>query len=210
VRDRPLSCQGLDSARPSASVGLLSRERAQIEIADLEPGDEHGILAVADILVESFKHIPGCLMTLEDAFVEVRASFGPGRISRKALDESGHPAGWVGGIEQYHGHAFELHPLAVRPSARGRGIGRALVADLEHQARERGAVMVYLGTDDEFGGTSLYGRNLYPDVLGSAARIRNLKSHPYEFYQKCGYVIVGLLPDANGIGMPDILMAKRL
>jgi len=29
-------------------------------------------------------------------------------------------------------------------------------------------------------------------------------------YQKCGFVIVGVVPDANGLGKPDILMAKRI
>jgi hypothetical protein len=42
------------------------------------------------------------------------------------------------------------------------------------------------------------------------ASIRNLKHHPYEFYQKLGYQIVGVIPDANGPGKPDILMAKSL
>jgi aminoglycoside 6'-N-acetyltransferase I len=40
--------------------------------------------------------------------------------------------------------------------------------------------------------------------------IKNLKRHPYEFYQKLGYVIVGVMPDANGLGLPDILMAKSV
>ncbi len=40
--------------------------------------------------------------------------------------------------------------------------------------------------------------------------IKNLKRHPYEFYQKLGYVIVVLVPDANGLGKPDILMAKSI
>jgi hypothetical protein len=42
------------------------------------------------------------------------------------------------------------------------------------------------------------------------ARIENRRGHPYEFYQKLGFVIVGVLPDANGPGKPDILMAKRV
>ncbi len=43
-----------------------------------------------------------------------------------------------------------------------------------------------------------------------AAAIRNPGGHPYEFYQKLGYVIVGVVPDANGFGKPDIYMAKSL
>ncbi|MQC25305.1 MAG: N-acetyltransferase, partial [Chloroflexi bacterium] len=34
--------------------------------------------------------------------------------------------------------------------------------------------------------------------------------HPFEFYQRCGFVLVGMLPDANGPGRPDIYMAKRV
>ena len=29
-------------------------------------------------------------------------------------------------------------------------------------------------------------------------------------YQKCGFVNVGVVPDANGLGKLDILMAKRI
>jgi len=179
-------------------------------ITDLTPEDEATVNAVARMMVTGFTHIPGFCMTTEDALKEVRESFAPGRISRVALDEQGRVVGWIGGIEQYHQHAYELHPLVVDPNVRRQGIGRALVADLEERARSRGAVMMYLGTDDEFSATSLSGIDLYPDVLEHARRIRNLKNHPYEFYQKCGYVVVGVMPDANGPGMPDILMAKRL
>jgi len=35
-------------------------------------------------------------------------------------------------------------------------------------------------------------------------------THAEAFYQKCGFVIVGVVPDANGLGKPDILMAKRV
>ncbi|HEX7593073.1 MAG TPA: N-acetyltransferase, partial [Anaerolineae bacterium] len=88
--------------------------------------------------------------------------------------------------------------------------GRALVHDLEAQARQRGAITVYLGSDDEFGGTNLFGADVYPNVLDHLAAIRNIRDHPYAFYQKCGYAIVGIIPDANGFGKPDILMAKRI
>jgi len=36
------------------------------------------------------------------------------------------------------------------------------------------------------------------------------KDHPVNFYLKLGYVIVGIIPDANGMGKPDILLAKRV
>jgi aminoglycoside 6'-N-acetyltransferase I len=183
---------------------------AGIRITGLGPEDSSMARGVAELLMAAVAHIPGYCRTLDEATAEVRASFGPARVSRVALDGQGEPVGWVGGIEQYGGHSFELHPLVVKPAAQRRGIGRALVADLEEQARRRGAATVYLGTDDEFGGTTLSGVDLYPDVLSHVSTIRNLKSHPYEFYLKCGYAIVGVLPDANGPGRPDIFMARRL
>jgi aminoglycoside 6'-N-acetyltransferase I len=51
---------------------------------------------------------------------------------------------------------------------------------------------------------------LYPDVLGHAARLRNVRGHPYEFYQKLGSVVVGAMPDANGRGKPAIFIVKRV
>jgi aminoglycoside 6'-N-acetyltransferase I len=127
-----------------------------------------------------------------------------------AVDREDKVAGWIGAIEEYNGHAWELHPLVVRQDLRGRGIGSALVADLERLLRDCGASTLFLGTDDEFDQTTLSGVDLYPNVYTHIAAIRNLHHHPYEFYQKQGFVIIGVIPDANGPGKPDILMAKQL
>jgi aminoglycoside 6'-N-acetyltransferase I len=105
---------------------------------------------------------------------------------------------------------WELHPLAVRPASQGKGVGKVLVAALEERIKKAGGLTVMLGTDDEIDGTNLYGRDLYPDVLSAAQQIAVTKGHPYVFYQKLGYVITGLIPDANGFGRPDIIMCKRL
>jgi aminoglycoside 6'-N-acetyltransferase I len=67
-----------------------------------------------------------------------------------------------------------------------------------------------LGADDENGRTSLGGMDLYPDVLGKLRSVQNRGSHPFEFYLRVGYHLVGVIPDANGFGKPDILMAKRI
>jgi hypothetical protein len=36
------------------------------------------------------------------------------------------------------------------------------------------------------------------------------RMHPFLFYRKLGYVVTGVMPDANGRGRPDIFMSKRL
>ena len=182
-----------------------------VRIVDLDPGDERAIGQVAAMLVAGFKeHWPDAWPDLESALEEVRESFGAGRLSRVALDERGEAVGWIGAIPQYHGNVWELHPLVVRPDRQGQGIGRALVADLEERVRERGGITLWVGSDDEAGQTTLSGVDLYPNVWEHVARIENPGRHPYGFYQKLGFVIVGVMPDANGPGKPDIYLAKRV
>lgn len=91
------------------------------------------------------------------------------------------------------------HPLVVHRDHRKQGIGRALVEDFEEQVKTRGGFSIRVGTDDENNQTSLGGIELYPDVLGQLSKIKNLREHPFEFYQKLGFVITGVIPDANGI-----------
>jgi aminoglycoside 6'-N-acetyltransferase I len=101
--------------------------------------------------------------------------------------------------------------LVVKEDARRTGVGRALVAALEERVRGAGALTLYLGTDDDgpAPGTSAGGRDLFPDVLSHAANLR-VSDHPAGFYRRMGFEVVGLIPDANGPGKPDILMAKRV
>lgn len=148
--------------------------------------------------------------TLEAATAEVTESLEPGRISRFAVADSGDVLGWIAGMPQYDGNVWELHPLVVQRDRRLQGIGRGLVADFERQVGGRGGWTVFLGTDDENGRTTLGGVDLYPDVLEKLRSVRNRGSHPFEFYLRVGYHVVGVIPDANGFGKPDILLAKRV
>jgi aminoglycoside 6'-N-acetyltransferase I len=182
-----------------------------MRIVDLTPEQEPAIRQTAALLVEAFReHWPASWPDLESALQEVRESFGEGRISRVAVDQAGNVLGWIGGISEYGGNVWELHPLVVRPDRQRQGIGRALIADLEAQVRARGGFTIQLGTDDVTNMTSLGGANLYPNVLEHLLNIRNLRGHPYEFYLKVGFSIVGVIPDANGPGKPDIYMAKSV
>ena len=183
----------------------------EVKIITLSPDDERAIKQVAALLIEGFKaHVPHAWSHMAAALEEERESFGENKISRIALDRNGEIVGWIGGQSHYDGNVWELHPLVVKPSRQGSGIGRQLVRDLEDIVRKRGGLTVWVGADDEDNMTTLAGVDLYPNVLEHLAQIRNLRRHPYEFYQKLGFVISGVIPDANGRGKPDIFLAKRV
>lgn len=166
----------------------------------------------ANVLTLAFhEHWPDSWADHESAMEEIREMIAPERICRAAIEtETGNILGWIGGISQYDGHVWELHPLVVHPDHQRTGIGRALVADFEAQVRARGGLTITLGSDDENQMTSLAFADLYENTWDHIRNIQNFKGHPYEFYQKMGYVITGVIPDANGPGKPDILMSKRV
>ena len=119
--------------------------------------------------------------------------------------------GWAGLRPLYAKVTWELHPLVVREDRQRQGIGRVLLNAVEAEARRNGALNITLGTDDESGSTSLSQTDWTKhSVLNALQDVRNLREHPYQFYQKCGYQIVGVIPDANGKGKPDIWMWKQL
>ena len=182
-----------------------------MQIIDLSSNNQTAIEQSASMLVSAFKvHWPNAWPVMQSALNEVEEATQPGKIVRAAVDEDGTVLGWIGAISEYDGHSWELHPLVVRPDLQENGLGKALVADLEQQVKFHGGETIYLGTDDEDGMTTLADKDLYKNIPGNLANIRNLKNHPYEFYLKQGFSIVGVIPDANGLGKPDIIMAKRL
>ena len=155
--------------------------------------------------------------TLADALEEVTDRLdnterdGDGESLFLAAVEGDEVLGWIGMLPSYSGRVYELHPLVVRRDQQRRGIGTALVWALEKEAKERGGLTLHLGADDERSGgeTSLANTDLYDDL---PRRLREFEpgTHQAKFYMKLGFKIIGIMPDANGIGKPDIFMAKRL
>jgi len=128
-----------------------------------------------------------------------------------AAVENGEVLGWCGILPSYEGKVFELHPLVVVKHMQRKGIGTMLVKALEDAARSRGGITMWLGADDDKpdGETSLANVDLY-DNLPKHIKEFDPGTHQTAFYLKMGFKVVGVMPDANGIGRPDIYLAKRL
>jgi aminoglycoside 6'-N-acetyltransferase I len=183
-----------------------SVDQARVDITDLQADDLDAVEQAAVLLVDAF---PRWLPTIEMARDEVREALGPDRICLVARSQN-QILGLVGAILQYS-HAWELHPLVVREDIQRKGVGRSLLAALEERVRAEGALTLYLGSDDDgpTPGTNTGGVDLFPDVLSHATRFEVIE-HPAAFYLSEGFEVVGLIPDANGPGKPDVLMAKRI
>lgn len=164
----------------------------------------------AKLLHDSFADLTPAWPDMKAAREEVSLTLLSEKISRVMLDDKGAVIGWAGAEPHYDGHVWELHPLVVAASHRMRGYGRALVEDIEAIVSARGALTLWVGSDDEVNATSLSGVDLYNDIPGAIGNVKNFKGHPYEFYTRLGFCIVGVMPDANGRGKPDIFLAKRV
>ena len=186
-----------------------------MEIRALSPDDQDVRERLAELLVEGFRDFaPDAWPTIEEARETVAECVSAGPILVAHIDGGiacidGGIAGWVGARPTYS-RVWELHPMVVDPACQRGGVGRALVAAIERVVADRGAMTLVLGSDDEVGLTSLFGVDLYPDPLVHLARLEDRGGHPFAFYRKCGFAVVGVTPDANGPGLHDIHMAKRV
>ena len=177
-----------------------------MSLVDLSP-DHPELLEQAAALLHA--RMPEGWPDLEAARAAVWEALDPARLAR-AVVRGGVVLAWAGANERYTDHVWEIHPLVVRADSERQGHGRRLVRDLEEQVRALGIHTMFVGSDDELGLTSLAGVDLYPDVIGHLARLQNLADHPLGFYQRLGYAVIGVMPDASGFGRHDIYLARRL
>jgi aminoglycoside 6'-N-acetyltransferase I len=179
-----------------------------MRLVDLRDQPEQILEQAAALLVDEFdepRGWPNLDLARKEVASVLREGFGIGMLDGDVL------LGWVGGLAEYSGRVWELHPMVVRLAHRRRGIGRQLAAAFETEARNGGGLTATLGTDDDSGMTSLSGVDLYDGVARHLSALRDLgRHHPFLFYLKLGYVVTGVVPDANGRGRPDIYMSKRL
>ena len=178
------------------------------EIIDLDVSDAVLIERLTAITYEAFKeNAPQWLPTPEHARKQLIAAGKPGRLGRVVLD-SGKPAGWIGVIEGRR--IWEIHPIAVAIEHQYKGLGHVLVEEIAAIAKAAGALTLYAGTSDEVGTTNLFGVDLYSDPAESIRTIRPVGRNPYRFWENAGFTIVGLIPDAEGVGKPGIQLARRI
>ncbi|MFY9423250.1 MAG: GNAT family N-acetyltransferase [Bacillota bacterium] len=177
---------------------------------DLRTADSDLKEQAAQVLFEAFRRSnTEAWRTIDEARKEVYECTSEEYICIGAV-EDGRLVGWVG-LRPMYDVTWELHPRVVRPDCQRRGIGRRLVEEVERVARSKGIIGITLGTDDESFQTSLSSKDLDADnVLDELKTITSDGTHPLEFYAKCGYTVVGVIPDANGRRKPDIWMWKRL
>ena len=180
-----------------------------MKIVNMNTLTEHQLTQAAQMLTDE---LPIGWPTLADAIYEIKEEWQDtsGAVFIAALDDD-EVVGWTGILPRYDGRVFELHPLVVRRDQQRKGVGAMLVNKIADIAREKGGLTLWLGADDEENGgeTSLANVDLY-DNLPQHIQDFDPGTHQSAFYMKLGFKVVGVMPDANGIGRPDIYMAKRL
>jgi aminoglycoside 6'-N-acetyltransferase I len=179
-----------------------------VTIEDLRRRQTARVDAAARLLHEAFSPL-GVWTTMAEARDEVVGMFAADRLSRVAIVDD-EVVGWIGAIAEYDGLVWQLHPIVVQEAWRRRGVGRALVHDLERELAARGGLTLWAGADDLIGETSFGSIDLFSALPGAFSSERSWGRHPLPFYRRLGFQVIGVMPDANGPGRPDIFLGKRI
>lgn len=184
----------------------------QTILSDIDYTDGNSLAKLASLSHSASQiHSPNWLPTVEAAMKELQRASEEQILTSMAI-EAGIPRGWIAAHPQGHG-SWEIHPLLVDPAASGQGHGRILVEDIERKMRSKRGISVFLSTSDATHSTNLSDVDLYQDPLAALRDIGvrdKTHGHAYQFWQRIGYTVVGVIPDAEGIGIPSIHLAKKL
>lgn len=182
-----------------------------MKIQDLTPDDTEWIEQAAALLVDyspnraaRWPDLEAAYETIDDILEDEES------VACVALSDAGNVTGFAAASPRYT-HAWELHPLVVGRDHQRRGVGRALVEAVEERVAEDGGLTLYLGADDLDGNTTAAREDLFPGVLDHAQKVEaKSRRHPLGFFEKLGYEVIGIIPDAHGPGQPDVWMARSL
>ena len=178
------------------------------EIIDLDTKDSALVERLAAITFEAFKeNAPDWVPTIDLARNQVVSAGTRGSLGRVIIEQD-QAAGWIGLIKGKH--VWEIHPIAVAIEYQYKGFGHLLVEDVARIATDAGALTLFAGTSDEVGTTNLFGVDLYANPAQSISNIQATGRNPFKFWENAGFTVVGLMPDAEGVGKPAIQLARRL
>jgi len=204
---RDLSLHAID---PIQKYNPLMKK--QVNLSEIDYGDRELLATLASLSHRAGQqHSPNWLRSVDGAMQEIQQASEEGILTSVAFD-NGVPTGWI--AAQHHGYgSWEIHPLLVDPAAGGRGYGKILVQDIERKIRSHGGISVFLSTSDATHSTNLSDVDLYSDPLEALRKIDVRDTdcgHAYQFWQRVGFTVVGVIPDAEGCGVPSINLAKKL
>ena len=152
---------------------------------------------------------PHLLYTEEEAMFEVQKVSADGSVFIVYV-ENDLVQGFIAARPTHGTTGYELYPHVVMPDYQGKGIGTTLLEMLETELKRREASVLFMAVEDEVGQTSLYGEALFQNPTIAFQSVDVASDHPIAFYQKHGFRITGVIPDAFGEGRPDIILAKSL
>ncbi len=204
--EEPVSTPETNPTETISTYSRLTDEPLRDGFFLVEPGDERFVDEAAELLEAVYPHLA---LTPGDAEEEIRRVQTDESIFivRVVEDEL---IGMIGARPTHGSTGFELFPHVVEPTEQNQGLGTVLLYMLEQELARRGATVLFLATEDEFGDTTLFDADLFAQTFESIRSMKAVNWHPFVFYRRRGFQVVGVIPDAFGVGKPDILMAKKI
>lgn len=180
-----------------------------MRIVDLCNEDDGVVEQVATLLMGGvFAHQSHTWTDKTTALDEIGESFEANHISRVGFDDSGKLLGWAAGYSIYNGYIWQVYPLAL--TAFNLDIGHRLLQDFEEQVRAHGGLGILLSIDVELTLPTLHEKDLSTDPWQHIISLQHLDNHRIEFFRQLGFAIVGIIPNAQGRGKPNILLERSV